>query len=120
MYKINVDAQKNRLYLTLIGFFTPEEILRCGDETIAATRKLKAGYDVVTDITEFKPGSAEVAKDIERVQAHFIKTGARQGVRVVGQNSSSSMQFDRVGKLAGYQSTPVRTMVEAETLLNAL
>jgi len=120
MYKITVDTQRNRLYITLVGFFAADEIKRCGDETIAATCKLKTGYDVVTDISQFKPGTAEVAKDIERVQAHFIKSGARQGVRIVGQNSSSSMQFNRVGKIAGYQSTAVGTLAEAEAFLKSL
>jgi hypothetical protein len=120
MYNINADTQRNRLYITLVGFFSAEEIKKCGDETIAATRKLKSGYDVITDITQFKPGTAEVAKDIERVQTHFAQSGARQGVRVVGQNSSSNMQFSRVGKIAGYQSTAVTTLQEAEAFLNSL
>ena len=120
MHKITVDQQRNRMYITLVGFFAADEIKRCGDETIAATQKLKPNYDVITDITQFKPGTAEVAKDIERVQQHFMKSGARQGVRIMGQNSASGMQFTRVGKISGFQSTSVATLAEAEALLNSL
>lgn len=120
MYTIRVDTEKNRLYVTLVGFFTLEEMKRCGDETIAATGKLKPGYDVITDIAQFKPGPPEVAKDIERVQAHFRKSGARQGVRVVGANVVSGMQFRRTGAHAEYSSVNVPTLEAAEELLSKL
>ncbi|HYM33869.1 MAG TPA: hypothetical protein VET48_00665, partial [Steroidobacteraceae bacterium] len=70
MFKVHADTARNRVYVTLAGFLSIEEAKRCGDETIAATQKLKPGYDVVTDITDFKPGTQDVAKDIERVQQH--------------------------------------------------
>ena len=119
MYKVHADTARNRLYITLSGFMALEEAKQCGDETIAATRKLKTGYDVITDITDFKPGTQEVAKDIERVQAHFLKSGAKRGVRVVGGNAASSMQFARVAKQAGFESCNVATLPEAEKLLDA-
>jgi hypothetical protein len=120
MYTIRVDTLKNRLYVTLVGYFTLEEITRCGDETIEATAKLRAGYDVITDITQFKAGPPEVAQDIERVQAHFRKSGARQGVRIVGGNVVSGMQFRRTGAHAEYSSVNVLTLEAAEDLLNKL
>jgi hypothetical protein len=120
MYKIRTDTLKNRLYVTLVGFFSLEEMRKCGDETIAATDKLRPGYDVVTDITQFKPGTPEVAEDIKRVQAHFHTSGARQGVRVVGGNAISGMQFRRTGSAADYQSVNVATLEEAEKLLDGL
>ena len=118
MYTIRVDSIKNRLYVTLDGYFTLEEMQRCGDETIEATAKLRRGYDVVTDITRFKAGPPEVAKDIERVQAHFRKSGARQGVRIVGGNVVSGMQFRRTGTQAEFNSVNVPTLEAAEELLS--
>jgi hypothetical protein len=120
MYSIRVDIARNRIYVTLVGFFSLAEIKKCGDETIDATRRLLPGYDVVTDITRFKAGTAEVAADIERVQAHFRRSGARQGVRIVGSNVLSGMQFRRTGTSAEYNSVNVESLEEAEKLLNAL
>jgi hypothetical protein len=119
MYKVHADTVRNRLYITLAGFLSLEEAKRCGDETIAATRKLKAGYDVITDITDFKPGTQDVAKDIERVQRHFKDSGARLGVRIVGQNAPSSMQFARTGNAAGFSAVNAATLAEAEKILAA-
>lgn len=119
MFKVHADVARNRLYLTLSGFFSAEESKQCGDETVAAIRKLKTGYDVITDISTFKPGTPEVAKDIERVQAHFKSSGARRGVRVVGGNAASSMQFARLASQAGFTSCNAATMAEAEKILDA-
>lgn len=118
MFKVHADTIRNRLYLTLSGFFSAEESKACGDEAVVAIRKLKPGYDVVTDIAGFKPGTAEVAKDIERVQAHFKTTGARRGVRVVGSNAAGSMQFARLATQAGFTSCNVATLAEADKLLD--
>jgi len=118
MYTIRADTVRNRLYVTLVGFFSLEEIKKCGDETIEATKRLRPGYDVITDITQYKPGPPEVAEDIERVQAHFRKSGARQGVRIVGGNVLSGMQFRRTGTSAVYNSVNVPSLEEAEKLLD--
>ena len=120
MYTVRVDVVKNRLYVTLSGFFSLEEIKRCGDETIAATQRLRPGYDVVTDITQFKAGTPEVAEDIKRVQHHFQTSGARQGVRIVGENAIAKLQFRRTGTDARYNSVNVATLEEAERLLDGL
>ena len=119
-YQIRVDAARNRLYITLEGFFTLAEIKRCGDETIEATKKLRPGYCVVTDITQYKAGPPEVAQDIERVQAHFRNSGARQGVRIVGANMLSGMQFRRTGSHAEYNSVNLASLEEAEKFLDSL
>ena len=119
MYTIRVDAARNRLYVTLVGSFSLEEMTKCGNETIEATRKLRPGYDVITDISRFQTATVDVAKDIARVQAHFRATGVRRGIRVLGVNALSGMQFRRTGKDAQYSADDVATMAEAEQLLDA-
>ena len=86
-YKIRVDIVKNRLYVTLVGFPSLDEMQRCGDETIEATRRLRPGYDIITDITEFKAGGPDVAKDIERIQAHFGVRIAKKIPKTVKDNN---------------------------------
>lgn len=114
------DVVRNRLYATLEGFFTPEEMKKCADDTIAATKGLRPGYCTVTDITRCKPMPPEAAKEIERVQAHFRSSGARQGVRIVGESTISGMQFRRTGGSAEYNSVNLPTLEEAERFLDGL
>ena len=102
----------------MAGFFNYEEMKKCSDETIAMARKLKPGYDVITDISQFKPTTPEGTKEIERVQAYFKASGVRNGVRVVGENVLSGLQFKRMSVISGYDPTNVATLAEAEKLLD--
>ena len=66
--KIDVRANvaKNRLYMTLDGFFSDEEAKQTADKGIAEASKLKAGFDIVNDIRGFKPTSQKGAEEIKR------------------------------------------------------
>jgi len=119
-WKMRVDPIRNRLYGELEGFFTAEDMKKCADETIEATKKLKPGYCTITDISRCKPLPPEAAKEIERVQAHFRKSGARQGVRIVGGTVLSGMQFKRTGGEAEWNSVNVVSLEEAEKYLDEL
>jgi hypothetical protein len=119
-WKMRLDPVRNRLYGELEGFFTLEEMKKCADETIEATKKLRPGYCTVTDISRCKPLPPEAAKEIERVQAHFRKSGARQGVRIVGGTVLSGMQFRRTGEETEWNSVNVASLEEAEKFLDGL
>jgi len=119
-WKMRVDAARNRLYGELEGFFTAEEMKKCADDTIAATKKLRPGYCTITDISRCKPLPPEAAKEIERVQAHFRSSGARQGVRITGATVLSGMQFKRTGGEAEWNSVNLPSLEEAEKFLDDL
>lgn len=116
MYKIATDIVRNRVVIRLEGFFELAEMRRCVDETIAATKRLRNGYDVITDIEKLMPATADVAQEIGRAQSHFAAT-ARRGVRVVGGAVVTGIQFKRTGANVRYQSVNVATLAEAEKML---
>ncbi len=118
MYIIKADAEKNRLYITMVGFFKADEMKKCTDEVIEESKKLKRGYDVITDISQFKPVGSDTVKEIERGQRHFRETGISRGIRVVGESVISGMQFRRTGKATGYDPDTVATVADAEKLLD--
>lgn len=119
-WRMKADPIRNRLYGALEGFFTAAEMKQCADDTIEATKKLRPGYCTVTDISQCKPLPPEAAAEIERVQEHFRKSGARQGVRIVGASVISGMQFRRTGSSAEYNSVNVPSLEEAEKFLDGL
>mgnify|MGYP003394384842 CR=1 FL=1 len=116
-YSVYADIAKNRLVLGLEGFLSLEEITKSTDETIAAAKKMKPGYDVITDISKYITGTPEVAKEIERAQAFFVASGVHRGVRIVAK-VIPGMQFKISAKEAGYESINVATMEEAERYLD--
>ena len=119
MYTIKSDLAKNRLYISLVGFFKLEEMQKCTDEVINESKKLRRGYDVITDISQFKPAGPETVKEIERGQEHFKASGVGRGIRVVGESVLSGMQFNRTGKTIGYTPDTVATIADAEKLLDS-
>lgn len=118
MYTVKADVAKNRLYITMVGFLKVDEMKKCTDEVIEESKKLKRGYDVITDISQFKPAGPETVKEIERGQEHFKATGVGRGIRVVGESVLSGMQFSRTGKTIGYDPDTVATVADADKLLD--
>ena len=62
MQTLRIDKEKNRLYVVLTGFIDAEEMKANSDETIELTKQLKPGFDVITDISNFKPTKPEATK----------------------------------------------------------
>ena len=82
MYTVKTDLAKNRLYIEMVGFFEIEEMQKCTNEVIKESKKLKRGYAVITNISQFKPAGSDAVKEIERGQEHFKATGVGRGIRV--------------------------------------
>ncbi len=118
MHTLKIDSAKNRLYITMTGFFNYEAMKKWAAETIANAKKLNRGYDVIADISQFKPTTPEGTKEIERVQSFFKASGVRNGVQVVGENVLAGLQFKRMSIVSGYDPTNVDTLAEAEKLLD--
>jgi hypothetical protein len=119
MYTVTANIEKNRLYVTLVGFFDYNQMKECTDKTILELKKLKPGFDVITDISQFKPLGQDTLVEVERAQAQFKKSGIRYGLRVEGKSKLTSMQFSRVGKTVDYIPDTVETLEEAEKLLDS-
>ncbi|MHB8104110.1 MAG: hypothetical protein ACYDG5_01030 [Dehalococcoidales bacterium] len=119
MYTIKADVKKNRLYVTLVGFFQHELMKECTDKTIEEVKKLKPGFDVITDLSQFKPVGQDTLDEVARGQAFFKKSGIRHGIRVEGQSKLTSGQFNRAGKTVDYNPDIVASVEEAEKLLDS-
>lgn len=87
------------------------------DKIVREARGLKPGWKLVTDITNLKTSTPEVAKEIEAGQAKFVAAGCAFGVRIIGDSMVAGMQLKRTAKDAGYHSVNVHTMAEAEAEL---
>jgi MFS superfamily sulfate permease-like transporter len=119
MFTVKADVQKNRLYVTFQGFFNFIEMKECTDKTIEECKKLKPGYDVITDISQFKIVGQDATGEVARAQAHFKKSGVRHAIRVVGNSALANSQFTRIGKTVDYVPQTVATPAEAEKILDA-
>jgi hypothetical protein len=119
MYTIHTDRSHRRIYLTLSGFLSLAETKIAADQVIAAAKTLGPGFDIINDVSSFKPATPEAAQEIQRAQAFIQQAGVRRIVRIVGQNALSAMQFARTSKTAGYTAEAAATVADAEKLLNS-
>jgi hypothetical protein len=120
-YNIYANVSKNRLYLILHGFFTDDEVHKSITRTIAEIKKLRPGFDIINDISDFKPATPVGAEDIKQAQLFAKEHGAKRIIRVLGKDkiasTISAMQFSRTSRIAGYEADMVATVEEAEKLL---
>lgn len=119
MIEIRKNAVKNRLYLKLSGFLKEEEVISAGHRLIETAKLLRPGFDIINDISDFKPATTSVASFIENIQEDMKKLPVGRIVRVIGKNALGKMQLTRTSLKAGYNAYNVATMQEAEELLDA-
>ncbi|MBN1161817.1 MAG: hypothetical protein JXA17_07720 [Dehalococcoidales bacterium] len=119
MFTVEADILKNRLYCKMVGYFDYNEMKECTDKTITEVKKLKPGFDVITDLSEFKPVGQDTVEEVARGQAYLKKAGVRHAIRIEGKSKITSMQFSRMGKSTDYMPDIVASMEEAEKLLDA-
>jgi len=120
MYEVTSNQHKNRLYFTLKGFMSADEIKQATEESIRQMERLKPGFTVISNIAEFSVAGPEATSYISKMQGVAAQLGVRKVVRVV-KSTISSMQFKRTQHLAdaNYETEDVYSVEEAERLLDA-
>lgn len=119
MHTVTIDIEKNRLYFTIAGHFTVEELTKISDEIIVAVRQLKPGFNSITQMNQFIPQNQEA----RMVMYSTMKTAQSMGQKHVVRISSSPIsrqqwQFSSI--TVGYQAFECGSLEEAENLLDEL
>lgn len=118
-YDIDADRPTNRLYLTLTGTLDEERIREAAEEAVEAAESLESGFDIVNDISRFRPPSPEAAKPIKEAQGKLLEMGVERVVRVVDDETSAIVEnaFSRRSQQVGYEAMTATTVDEAERKL---
>jgi len=118
-YEIRGDEATNRLYITLSGRLDAEEIEVAADMAVEAARTLDSGFDIINDISGFRPPSPEAAAPIKEAQGALAKMGIERVVRVADEETSSVVlnAFERRSQQVGYEGLTADSVAEAERLL---
>jgi len=118
MHNIYSDLQKNCLVLKLDGFMDFDEGKITLEEVKKNADKLKPGFTVINDITNFKATDARTSEMIKSAQFYVFEKKPGKVIRIVG-NVLSKVQFSRTQKEihADYEAIEVKTFEEAIALL---
>ncbi len=101
MYRTRADIEKNRLYIILKGRIAAKESKKAASQVIADLKKLKPGFDVVTDISEFEPVTQKEIEILTQVHKALIENGVNRIARVIGSELKATVgkiQFERASK----------------------
>lgn len=120
MYVVKADKSRNRLTIVLKGTFNKTEGERCLQETIAAVNRLKRGFDIINDISEFT-GSDKKSEEFFQCSCKLMKIrGANHIIRVVGASKEALVKFATVTvHIDNYPVKYVPSMEDAEKFLES-
>lgn len=118
MYSIITDPEKNRLIITMVGFLSKKEAESIAEEVMRETLKLKPGFDVINDISNFRMGLDETEIVLKETIDFLISKEVNKIIRIVGSSRAGILQFAKAtGKRDKYNTQFVPTMEEAENYL---
>lgn len=115
---VRIDHARSRVYLVLDGYIQDDEAHREADRVIKEVGELEPPFDVISDISTFKPGSPKAAAEMIRAQEAMVKRGLRFTVRIVSDDGVvAKMQLDRTSRVTGIKADYVTSLRAAEDLL---
>jgi hypothetical protein len=121
MYQSRADIDQNRLYVTLKGRIASKESEQAASQVIADLKKLKSGFDVVTDISEFEPATQKEVDMLIQVHKILIESGVNRIARVVGSGIKATVgkiQFERASKLTTVVAENFDSIEDADCYLD--
>ncbi|MDH4262599.1 MAG: hypothetical protein OEV78_06075 [Spirochaetia bacterium] len=113
IYDIYAKPEKNRIYMKLKGFFRDEQVKEASDKFLSELEKLQPNFDIINDISEFRPATAKGAQIIKDAQIKVAQKGIKRLVRIVDKSVSGLLQFKTTAKEAGYDGIAVSSLEEA-------
>lgn len=119
MFDVDTDVRSNRLYIDLNGRLDAETIDDAAVATVEAATRLRDGFDVITDLSGFRPPSPEAAEPIKRAQGELRGMGVDRVVRVVDEDTGRVVvnAFERRSRDVGYSGETADSVEAAERLL---
>ena len=118
-WEVSTDEQKNRLYLTLEGRLSVEEVANAADAVIEASGTLAPGFDQVNDMSAFEPADPDALDHVERGKRGIVENGIAATCRVVSDSTTGQMEFDRAGEdEEEYAVAKTDSVEQAEKLLD--
>ena len=116
---VKADTTANRVYVTLRGFSSDEEMQSHVSRVASEVRKLKPGFVMISDISNMKPATPNGTKMLQDIMQLYRKQGIARIIRIVGEDVIAKGQFNRIAKDAGIEVHYVTSHAEAEKLAAA-
>lgn len=119
-YSIEVDTIKNRMYLTIVGFWRNSTVVpNYLDDIKKASRSLSSGFTILTDVSQMKTPSTEVGSLHERAQRLLIEAGLKKTAEIIPDNKAiEKMVLQRLSTKSGMVRSTFYDKATAEAWLD--
>lgn len=118
-YTLAVDTVKNRIYITMKGFWkSPAEVpdfIQDWEKTLA---KVKKGFTVLTDHADRTPPTPEVKQMFFEMQKRIMAAGLRKTAELLNKNAIVALSTEMVAKKSGMPKADFTDRAEAEAWLD--
>jgi hypothetical protein len=120
MVEVRINKTTNILYVTFQGYCTIDEMQKAMVVAKQEIPKLKKGFSMISDVSDFKPASPDAAEILKEAMILTKSYGLERVVRVVGNSVVTQMQLKRVQNASGaYEAEIAGSVAEAEEILRS-
>ncbi|GAB4479445.1 MAG: hypothetical protein Kow0088_20350 [Anaerolineales bacterium] len=119
MFDIRTNFFENKLLFLAKGKMDVSECRAMCEGLVKNARKLQAGFILISDIHELDPLPEEGRLELQKTMQSLLDVGMGAEVRVISDKAIvTANQFQRTSRSVGYTATEVRTLQEAERLVD--
>lgn len=109
---------RNRFALRAWGHPTPASVFDFASAAIAEMSKLRAGFDVVSDVSGLSSLPNDCMPQVDRLTSFLVDNGVGRVVRVCGPLPDIILKLERQARAKGYAAHLATSVAEAEALLD--
>jgi hypothetical protein len=118
-YSIIIDPDKNRMYFKPQGFWeSPEAVPNYNADLTRATKGLKRGFTILTDLLDMKAIKPEMKIVHENAQKLLVEAGLSKTAELLPESVVMDMQLGKIAGTAGMNRQPFKSKTEAEAWLD--
>lgn len=118
-YEIEVDSEKNRLYLTVKGYWRAlTDVSNYLQDLQSAVDRLLRGFTIVTDVTQAKTSSEEAGVLHIKAQEYIVQAGLSRTAEIHPESKITCMALNRYARTSGMDRAAFASLEEAEAWLD--
>ena len=120
-YDISADANKNRIYLTLSGFWSDKSAVPDYlNDVSKSIQNVAPGFTVLVDMREFKTATEEITSIQKQAGGMLVQAGLERTAEVLSQEMKiQQITLENYGKASGMKKMSFHDEIEATKWLDA-
>lgn len=121
MFDVRTNFFENKLLFFAKGKMDSNECRAMCEALIKNAKKLQPGFILISDIHELDPLPEEGRLELQKAMQSLLDIGMGAEIRVISEKAIiTANQFQRTSRSVGYTANEVRTVQEAERLVDQL